>query len=59
MSELGKPFLQNNQMNKIFLKKTESQCQNAAWEETTREMEIWFKQKTRTRKNYDLIGKTI
>ena len=56
MSELGKPFLKKIRSKQ----KTENQCKNAACEQKNhyREMEIWFKQKTRSRMNYEWIEKT-
>ena len=58
MRELRKPLLKK--IRSEMKKKTENQSQNAACgQNNQREMEIWLKQTTRTRMNYEWIGKNI
>ena len=57
MNGLGKPFKKANTKNR---KNSKHQSEIAACEQKiTSEKEIWFKQKTRHRINYEWIGKTI
>ena len=57
MSELGKPYLKKIDKNQKKNRKSMSEMpyvNKKHW----RENEIWFKQKTRPRMNYEWIGKT-
>ena len=57
MNGLGKPFKKTNKKKR---KNSKHQSEIAACEQKiTSEKEIWFKQKTRHRINYEWIGKTI
>ena len=60
MSELGRPFIKKSD-GIFFLKKKQkiNVKKPHVNKNHQREIEIWFKQKTKPRKNYEWIAKTI